>query len=142
MRIDGGVATSTRQGLVDDFQNNAGVRAAVLSIRAAGTGLTLTVRLIWLRAGAPGGFRVRGGASSMAVMSGLLLGGAHQGRWHRAHAHGVHLGFRAASGYRAVRALNAAVMSGLLGLSLPIRAAPAPSSRSQCAPDLAAQSGC
>ena len=44
MRIDGSVKTNTRQALVNDFQNNHDLRAAVLSIQAAGTGLTLTVR--------------------------------------------------------------------------------------------------
>ncbi len=44
MRIDGSVKTSDRQALVNDFQNNRDLRAAVLSIKAAGTGLTLTVR--------------------------------------------------------------------------------------------------
>ena len=44
MRIDGSVKTNTRQALVNDFQNNRDLRAAVLSIQAAGTGLTLTVR--------------------------------------------------------------------------------------------------
>ena len=48
MRIDGSVKTSARQALVNDFQNNRDLRAAVLSIQAAGTGLTLTVRsLFW-----------------------------------------------------------------------------------------------
>ncbi len=44
MRIDGSVKTSARADLVNDFQNNRDIRAAVLSIQAAGTGLTLTVR--------------------------------------------------------------------------------------------------
>jgi SNF2 family DNA or RNA helicase len=44
MRIDGSVKTSARQELVNDFQNNSDMRAAVLSIQASGTGLTLTVR--------------------------------------------------------------------------------------------------
>ena len=44
MLIDGSVKTNTRQALVNDFQNNRDLRAAVLSIQAAGTGLTLTVR--------------------------------------------------------------------------------------------------
>jgi len=43
MRIDGSVKTSARQTMVNDFQNNRDLRAAVLSIKAAGTGLTLTV---------------------------------------------------------------------------------------------------
>lgn len=42
VRIDGSVASSKRQGLVGDFQAGGDVRAAVLSITAAGTGLTLT----------------------------------------------------------------------------------------------------
>jgi len=42
MRIDGGVAAGKRQGLVDEFQTDGGMRAAVLSIAAAGVGLTLT----------------------------------------------------------------------------------------------------
>lgn len=42
IRIDGSVAASKRQGLVTDFQSGSDVRAAVLSITAAGTGLTLT----------------------------------------------------------------------------------------------------
>ena len=45
MRIDGSVKTGARQALVNDFQNNRDLRAAVLSIQAAGTGLTLTVSL-------------------------------------------------------------------------------------------------
>ena len=49
MRIDGSVKTNTRQALVNDFQNNRDLRAAVLSIQAAGTGLTLTVCLLCLR---------------------------------------------------------------------------------------------
>ena len=48
MRIDGSVKTSARQALVYDFQNNRDLRAAVLSIQAAGTGLTLTVRSLSL----------------------------------------------------------------------------------------------
>ena len=42
MRIDGGVAAAKRQGLVDEFQSERDMRAAVLSISAAGVGLTLT----------------------------------------------------------------------------------------------------
>lgn len=42
MRIDGGVAAGKRQGLVDEFQTTRDMRAAVLSISAAGVGLTLT----------------------------------------------------------------------------------------------------
>jgi len=41
--IDGSVPGSRRQGLVDTFQQDGRVRAAVLSIQAAGVGLTLTV---------------------------------------------------------------------------------------------------
>lgn len=47
MRIDGSVKTSARQALVNDFQNNGDLRAAVLSIQAAGTGLTLTVHSLF-----------------------------------------------------------------------------------------------
>ncbi|KAK9841983.1 hypothetical protein WJX81_002729 [Elliptochloris bilobata] len=42
IRIDGKVPPTQRQGLVDTFQGDPGVIAAVLSITAAGTGLTLT----------------------------------------------------------------------------------------------------
>lgn len=49
MRIDGSVKTSARQDLVNSFQNNSDIRAAVLSIQAAGTGLTLTVKPILLQ---------------------------------------------------------------------------------------------
>ena len=42
IRIDGSVPAQKRQSLVNDFQNQGSVRAAVLSISAAGTGLTLT----------------------------------------------------------------------------------------------------
>jgi len=42
IRIDGSVPPQKRQGLVNDFQQRGDVRAAVLSISAAGTGLTLT----------------------------------------------------------------------------------------------------
>ena len=42
IRIDGSVPAQRRQGLVNDFQQRGDVRAAVLSIAAAGTGLTLT----------------------------------------------------------------------------------------------------
>lgn len=44
IRIDGSVKTNSRQDLVNNFQNDRDIRAAVLSIHAAGTGLTLTVR--------------------------------------------------------------------------------------------------
>ena len=44
IRIDGKTPASGRQKLVDSFQQNEDVRVALLSIRAAGTGLTLTVR--------------------------------------------------------------------------------------------------
>lgn len=43
IRIDGSTPPETRGGLVDKFQHNADVRLAILSINAAGTGLTLTV---------------------------------------------------------------------------------------------------
>ncbi|XP_047334754.1 LOW QUALITY PROTEIN: SWI/SNF-related matrix-associated actin-dependent regulator of chromatin subfamily A-like protein 1 [Impatiens glandulifera] len=42
IRIDGGTPASTRQSLVTDFQNKDNVKAAVLSIKAGGVGLTLT----------------------------------------------------------------------------------------------------
>lgn len=42
IRIDGSVPPQRRQTLVNDFQQRGDVRAAVLSISAAGTGLTLT----------------------------------------------------------------------------------------------------
>ena len=41
--IDGSVPPEKRQGLVNRFQMDAGVRVALLSIKAAGVGLTLTV---------------------------------------------------------------------------------------------------
>uniref|UniRef100_A0A061SCW0 SWI/SNF-related matrix-associated actin-dependent regulator of chromatin subfamily A-like protein 1 n=1 Tax=Tetraselmis sp. GSL018 TaxID=582737 RepID=A0A061SCW0_9CHLO len=42
IRIDGSTASHERQGLVTSFQENESCKAAVLSIRAAGQGLTLT----------------------------------------------------------------------------------------------------
>ena len=42
MRIDGSTAPETRQRNVDNFQNDSEMRCALLSIRAASTGLTLT----------------------------------------------------------------------------------------------------
>jgi len=42
IRIDGNTSTDKRQLLVDKFQNEEGIRIAILSITAAGTGLTLT----------------------------------------------------------------------------------------------------
>lgn len=42
IRIDGGTPAATRQSLVTDFQNKDSVKAAVLSIKAGGVGLTLT----------------------------------------------------------------------------------------------------
>jgi SWI/SNF-related matrix-associated actin-dependent regulator 1 of chromatin subfamily A len=42
IRIDGGTPQSARQALVTRFQETDSVRAAVLGIRAAGVGLTLT----------------------------------------------------------------------------------------------------
>ncbi|KAL5538777.1 hypothetical protein UlMin_043917 [Ulmus minor] len=42
IRIDGGTPPLTRQALVTDFQEKDSVRVAVLSIKAAGVGLTLT----------------------------------------------------------------------------------------------------
>ena len=41
--IDGSVPPEKRQGLVNRFQMDAGVTVALLSIKAAGVGLTLTV---------------------------------------------------------------------------------------------------
>lgn len=43
IRIDGDTPPSDRQRLVNDFQQQAGLKVAILSIKAAGTGLTLTV---------------------------------------------------------------------------------------------------
>ncbi|CAH2036084.1 unnamed protein product [Thlaspi arvense] len=42
IRIDGNTPASSRQALVSDFQGNDEIKAAVLSIRAAGVGITLT----------------------------------------------------------------------------------------------------
>ncbi|KAK1380462.1 SWI/SNF-related matrix-associated actin-dependent regulator of chromatin subfamily A-like protein 1 [Heracleum sosnowskyi] len=42
IRIDGGTPAASRQALVTEFQENDSISAAVLSIRAAGVGLTLT----------------------------------------------------------------------------------------------------
>ncbi|KAL6657041.1 hypothetical protein ACP70R_004821 [Stipagrostis hirtigluma subsp. patula] len=42
IKIDGHTPMTTRQTLVTDFQNKDDIRAAVLSIKAAGVGLTLT----------------------------------------------------------------------------------------------------
>ncbi|KAF6167225.1 hypothetical protein GIB67_029863 [Kingdonia uniflora] len=42
IRIDGGTPASSRQSLVTDFQERDDIRAAVLSIKAGGVGLTLT----------------------------------------------------------------------------------------------------
>ncbi|PRW20657.1 SWI SNF-related matrix-associated actin-dependent regulator of chromatin subfamily A 1 isoform X1 [Chlorella sorokiniana] len=42
IRIDGSTPPAQRQSLVNKFQENADVRVAILSIKAAGTGLTLT----------------------------------------------------------------------------------------------------
>ncbi|KAH0879436.1 hypothetical protein HID58_066830, partial [Brassica napus] len=42
IRIDGSTPASSRQVLVSDFQGNDEIKAAVLSIRAAGVGITLT----------------------------------------------------------------------------------------------------
>lgn len=44
IRIDGETPTDSRQALVRQFQEDPGCRAAVLGIRAAGVGLTLTAR--------------------------------------------------------------------------------------------------
>ncbi|CAM8921437.1 unnamed protein product [Rhodiola kirilowii] len=42
IRIDGGTPAASRQALVTDFQEKDNIKAAVLSIRAGGVGLTLT----------------------------------------------------------------------------------------------------
>ncbi|KAL5782812.1 hypothetical protein ACOSP7_007841 [Xanthoceras sorbifolium] len=42
IRIDGGTPAASRQALVTDFQEKDDIRAAVLSIKAGGVGLTLT----------------------------------------------------------------------------------------------------
>ncbi|CAI9108217.1 OLC1v1007770C1 [Oldenlandia corymbosa var. corymbosa] len=42
IRIDGGTPAASRQALVTDFQEKSSIRAAVLSIKAGGVGLTLT----------------------------------------------------------------------------------------------------
>ena len=42
IRIDGNTPSCTRQNLVNDFQNITNVRVAIMSIKAAGVGLTLT----------------------------------------------------------------------------------------------------
>ncbi|KAJ6791629.1 SWI/SNF-related matrix-associated actin-dependent regulator of chromatin subfamily A-like protein 1 [Iris pallida] len=42
IRIDGGTPSTSRQTLVNDFQEKDDIKAAVLSIKAAGVGLTLT----------------------------------------------------------------------------------------------------
>ncbi|WOL10504.1 SWI/SNF-related matrix-associated actin-dependent regulator of chromatin [Canna indica] len=42
IRIDGGTSSSLRQGFVTEFQEKDSIKAAVLSIRAGGVGLTLT----------------------------------------------------------------------------------------------------
>ncbi|OMO71315.1 SNF2-related protein [Corchorus olitorius] len=42
IRIDGTTAASSRQALVNDFQEKDSIKAAVLSIKAGGVGLTLT----------------------------------------------------------------------------------------------------
>lgn len=42
IRIDGGTPSSSRQALVNDFQEKDHIKAAVLSIKAGGVGLTLT----------------------------------------------------------------------------------------------------
>ena len=43
IRIDGSTPAQSRGELVNKFQQNSDVRVAILSINAAGTGLTLTV---------------------------------------------------------------------------------------------------
>ncbi|CAL5346753.1 unnamed protein product [Camellia sinensis] len=42
IRIDGGTPAASRQALVTDFQEKDAIKAAVLSIKAGGVGLTLT----------------------------------------------------------------------------------------------------
>lgn len=42
IRIDGATPPTVRSGLVESFQKNEDVRVAILSIKAAGVGLTLT----------------------------------------------------------------------------------------------------
>ncbi|CAI0548425.1 unnamed protein product [Linum tenue] len=42
IRVDGGTPAADRQGLVTDFQENDAIKAAILSIKAGGFGLTLT----------------------------------------------------------------------------------------------------
>uniref|UniRef100_A0A803KU31 SWI/SNF-related matrix-associated actin-dependent regulator of chromatin subfamily A-like protein 1 n=1 Tax=Chenopodium quinoa TaxID=63459 RepID=A0A803KU31_CHEQI len=42
IRIDGGTPAASRQSLVTEFQENEAIKAAVLSIKAGGVGLTLT----------------------------------------------------------------------------------------------------
>ena len=42
IRIDGATPPTVRSGLEESFQKNEDVRVAILSIRAAGVGLTLT----------------------------------------------------------------------------------------------------
>jgi len=42
IQIDGGTAMGARSGLVERFQHDPAIRVALLSIKAAGTGLTLT----------------------------------------------------------------------------------------------------
>lgn len=49
IRIDGSTPAQTRGDLVNKFQQNSDVRVAILSINAAGTGLTLTVSAWLLR---------------------------------------------------------------------------------------------
>ena len=46
IRIDGSTPAQNRGDLVNKFQQNSDVRVAILSINAAGTGLTLTVSLL------------------------------------------------------------------------------------------------
>jgi len=46
IRIDGSTPAQARAGLVAQFQTNAACRVAVLSIKAAGAGITLTVRIL------------------------------------------------------------------------------------------------
>eukprot|EP00957_Ditylum_brightwellii_P149721 11401804-Ditylum_brightwellii.AAC.1 len=42
MRIDGSTPAQKRQEAVDNFQSDSNMRIAILSIMAAGTGVTLT----------------------------------------------------------------------------------------------------
>ena len=47
IRIDGSVPSSTRHALVEQFQRDPAIRVAVLSLTAAGQGITLTSKNRW-----------------------------------------------------------------------------------------------